>query len=170
MVLSTSPIMISSTRVCRHQSFPVILTQRLPKSIVICMRFYAHLGNLLFLIELQKTTYFSQALLIDYTGTKAVELFVNAHPTAAARNFNDIVAMVILHAPTIVPLTSNLGYSNAMATTSISCAFVAPTDEVALAQLIAKSHKELAALKKRNGTSAAFALPHPPPASKTRTG
>jgi len=121
--------------------------------------------------ELQKTTYFSQALLNDYAGTKAVELFVNAHPTAAARNFNDIIAMVILHAPTIVPLTSNLGYSNAMATTSHSSAFAAaPTDEVALAQLIAKSQKDLAALKKRNGTSAAVAPPHPPPAATTRTG
>jgi len=121
--------------------------------------------------ELQKTTYFSQALLNDYAGTKAVELFVNAHPTAAARNFNDIVAMVILHAPTIVPLTSNLGYSNAMATTSHSSAFAAaPTDEVALAQLIAKSQKDLAALKKRNGTSAAVAPPHLPPAATTRTG
>eukprot|EP01036_Dinobryon_divergens_P027765 gene27765-36591_t len=45
--------------------------------------------------ELQKTTYFSQALLNDYAGTKAVELFVNAHPTAAARNFNDIVALPV---------------------------------------------------------------------------
>jgi hypothetical protein len=115
--------------------------------------------------ELQKTTYFSQALLNDYAGTKAVELFVNAHPTAAARNFNDIVAMVILHAPTIVPLTSNLGYSNAMATTSGSSAFAAPTDEITLAQLIAKSQKELAALKKRNGTSATVTLPTPTPTS-----
>ena len=89
--------------------------------------------------ELQKTTYFLQALLNDYAGTKAVELFVNAHPTAAARNFNDIVRMVVLHAPTIVPLTSNLGYSNAMATTSTSSAFAAPTYEVGLAELIAKS-------------------------------
>ena len=120
--------------------------------------------------ELQKTTYFSQALLNDYAGTKAVELFVNAHPTAAARNFNDIIAMVILHAPTIVPLTSNLGYSNAMATTSRSSAFAAPTDEITLAQLIAKSQKELAALKIRNGTSAAVALPNLPPAPTPRTG
>ena len=47
MVLSTSQIMTSSTLVCRHQSFLAIPIQRLPRSIVICMRFYAHPGNLL---------------------------------------------------------------------------------------------------------------------------
>jgi hypothetical protein len=57
-----------------------------------------------------------------------------------------------------------------MATTSGSSAFAAPTDEITLAQLIAKSQKELAALKKRNGTSAAVALPNLPPAPTPRTG
>eukprot|EP01036_Dinobryon_divergens_P032614 gene32614-42240_t len=79
-----------------------------------------------------RTTKQNMAILNDYAGTKAVELFVNSHPTAAACNFNNIVAMVILHAPTIVPLTSNLGYSNALATTSSISAFVAPKSEVAL--------------------------------------
>ena len=57
-----------------------------------------------------------------------------------------------------------------MATTSGSSAFAAPTDKITLAQLIAKSQKELAALKKRNGASAAVALPNLPPAPTPRTG
>jgi hypothetical protein len=129
MVLSTLRITISSTLVSRHQSFLA------GDSYLTLAEIHRDLHALLGTSgqptpELQKTTYFSQALLNDYAGTKAVELFVNAHSTAAARNFNDIVAMVILHAPTIAPLTSNLGYSNVMATTSGSSAFAAPTDEI----------------------------------------
>jgi hypothetical protein len=112
--------------------------------------------------EYTKTTYFTKALEDDPQGRKAAMIFVREHPLMAGRTFVALVATVILHAPTIVITTASLGYANASSvTTPASAAYAAPTDEAGMAQLIATTQKNLAALKKKNGTSAAPA-PRPP--------
>ena len=59
------------------------------------------------------------------------------HPLVANRTFVDLVATVLLHAPTIISSTSSLGDSNALATTTVATALAAaPTDESALEQQI----------------------------------
>ena len=109
--------------------------------------------------ELTKTTLLTEALKDDYAGKEAIRLFVQTHPTMLARIFEDMVAAIILHAPTIVPTTSSLGYTNsflANSTHSIESANAASSlDELGMAQLIAKTQKDLAALRRRNGTTTA---------------
>ena len=103
--------------------------------------------------ELAKTTYFIDALKADYQGREAVAIYIRAHPLMAARTFVDLVTTVILHAPTIVITPVSLGYSNAP---SAEPAYGASSlDELGMAQLIAKTQKDLAALKRRNGTATA---------------
>jgi len=110
--------------------------------------------------EYTKTTHFTKALETDPQGRKAAMIFVREHPMMAGRTFAALVATVILHAPTIVITTSSLGYANATsvaipAAAAAAAAYAAPTDEAGLAQLIATSQKNLAALKKKNGTPSA---------------
>jgi hypothetical protein len=77
--------------------------------------------------EYTKTTYFTKALEEDDPqGRKAAMIFVREHPLMAGRTFVDLVATVILHAPTIVIMTL----------------------------LIATTQKNFAALRKKNGTAA----------------
>jgi len=115
--------------------------------------------------EFSKTSYFIQALRDDYQGREAVTIFIRAHPLVATRTFIDLVAMVILHAPTIIPTTTSLGYSNALSTACTVSAQAAILDETALVQLISKSQRDLAALKKKNGTSSV-----PPPSANPNRG
>jgi hypothetical protein len=113
--------------------------------------------------EYTKTTYFTKALEDDPQGRKAAMIFVREHPLMAGRTFVDLVATVILHAPTIVVTTASLGYANATSiTTPASAAYAAPTDGVSMALLIATTQKNLAALRKKNGTAA---TPAPRPAT-----
>ena len=113
--------------------------------------------------EFSKTSYFIQALRDDHQGREAVTIFIRAHPLVATRTFIDLVATVILHAPTIIPTTATLGYSNALSAAPTASAHAVVMDESALAQLISKSQKDLAALKKKNGTiSVPPASFHPP--------
>jgi hypothetical protein len=58
--------------------------------------------------EYTKTTYFTKALGYDSQGRKAAMIFVREHPLMAGRTFVDLVATVILHAPTIVVTTASL--------------------------------------------------------------
>ena len=78
----------------------------------------------------------------DYAGHEACREFIRAHPQVATRTFVDLVATVLLHAPTVVPTTSAFGYSNAQTTTSIAYAApLAPTNEAALVAHIAVSQR-----------------------------
>ena len=104
--------------------------------------------------EYQKTQYFMQALKDDPAGKHATKIFLREYPSIPDRRFTDLVEIVILHAPTYIATNSTLGYSNAMSVASVSAAFAAPTDELGLAQFIAKHQKDLAAIKKKNGTTA----------------
>jgi len=104
--------------------------------------------------ELTKTTLLTEALKDDYAGKEAIRLFIQTHPAMLTRIFEDMVAAIILHAPTIVPTTSSLGYANY--THAVEPANAATSlDELGMAQLIAKTQKDLAALKRRNGTATA---------------
>ena len=86
----------------------------------------------------------------DPSGREAVNIFIRNHPLVANRTFVDLVANVLLHAPTIISSTSSLGYSNALATTTVATALAAaPTDKSALKQQIAKLQKDLAATHNR---------------------
>ena len=105
-------------------------------------------------------TYFTKALEDDPQGCKAAMIFVLEHPfMIAGRTFVALVAIVILHTPTIVLTTASLGYANATSvTTPASAAYTVPTDEAGMTTLlIATPQKNLAALKRKNGTSAALA-------------
>ena len=110
--------------------------------------------------ELTKTTLLTEALKDDHAGKEAIRLFVQTHPAMLDRIFEDMVQAVILHAPTITPTTSSLGYANSLrtknSTHSAEPAFAASSlDELGMAQLISKTQKDLAALKRRNGTTPA---------------
>ena len=110
--------------------------------------------------ELTKTTLLTEALKDDHAGKEAIRLFVQTHPAMLDRIFEDMVQAVILHAPTITPTTSSLGYANSLrtknSTPSAEPAFAASSlDELGMAQLISKTQKDLAALKRRNGTTPA---------------
>eukprot|EP01035_Chromulina_nebulosa_P005146 gene5146-6984_t len=108
--------------------------------------------------ELAKTNYFMEALKTDYAGHEACREFIRAHPQVATRTFVDLVATVLLHAPTVVPTTSAFGYSNAQTTTSIAnAAPLAPTNEAALVAHIAESQRKLSALRKTGGSAPATA-------------
>ena len=113
--------------------------------------------------EYTKTTYFTKALETDPQGRKAAMIFVRDHPLMAGRTFVALVATVILHAPTIVITTASLGYANATSVTTAASAvaYAAPTDEASMALLIATTQKNLAALKKKNGTPSAPAPRQP---------
>jgi len=106
--------------------------------------------------EYTKTVHFTEALRDDPQGREAAAIFVREHPLMMTRTFIDLVATVILHAPTIVITTASLGYANAaIVNAPAASAFAAPTDEVGMALLIANTQKNLAALRKKNGTSTA---------------
>ena len=77
----------------------------------------------------------------------------------AARTFANLVATVLLHAPTSVPTTSAFRYNNAHTTTSVaSAAPLAPTTEAALVACIAESQRKLLVMR-RTGGSAPTAAP-----------
>jgi len=100
--------------------------------------------------EYSKTQYLLQALQNDPAGKYAIEIFLRNFPAIPDRTFEDLVGILILHAPTFITTNSTLGYSNAMATTA--SALAAPIlDAAGHAQIIAKHQKELAALNKKNG-------------------
>ena len=80
----------------------------------------------------------------DTAGKHAAKLFLREYPSIPDRRFTDLVEIVILHARTYIATNSNLGYSNAT-----SAALAAPTDELGLAQFIAKHQKDLTAIKKK---------------------
>ena len=109
--------------------------------------------------EYQKTQYFMQTLKDDPAGKLAIKIFLREYPSIPDRRFTDLVEIVILHAPTYIATNSTLGYSNAMSVASVSAAFAAPTDELGFALFIAKHQKDLAAIKKKNGTATSSALP-----------
>lgn len=113
--------------------------------------------------ELAKTTYYQEALRDDFQGRAAVDVYIRLHPQMAARNFADMVATVILQAPTIPVTNVSLGYSSAMMSTASAVSTSAPTDAVGLAQHIAQCQKDLAALsRKQRGPS-----PAPPAGGST---
>jgi hypothetical protein len=116
--------------------------------------------------ELTKTTLLTEALKDDYAGKEAIRLFVQTHPAMLDRIFEDMVQAIILHAPTITPTTSSLGYANSLLTNSTPLAVPAyaasSLDELGMAQLISKTQKDLAALKRRNGTTPAPTVRSPP--------
>ena len=63
----------------------------------------------------------------------AIEIFICTFPAIPDRTFEDLVGILILHAPTFIPTTSALGgYSNAMAITGTSSAMAAPLDAAGL--------------------------------------
>ena len=100
--------------------------------------------------EFDKTQHYINAIKDDPSGREAVNIFIRNHPLVANRTFVDLVATVLLHAPTIISSTSSLGYSNALATTTVATALAAaPTDESALKQQTAKLQKDLAATHNR---------------------
>ena len=101
--------------------------------------------------EFDKTQHYINAIKDDPPGREAVNVFIRNHPLVANRTFVDLVATVLLHAPTIISSTSSLGYSNALAITTVATALAAaPTDESALnKQQIAKLQKDLAATHNR---------------------
>ena len=101
--------------------------------------------------EYSKTQYLLQALQNDPAGKYAIEIFLRNFPAIPDRTFEDLVQILILHAPTFITTNSTLGYSNAMATTA--SALAAPMDAAGYAQIIAKHQKELAALNKKNGVA-----------------
>jgi hypothetical protein len=106
--------------------------------------------------ELAKTNYFMEALRADYAGHEACREFLRAHPQVATRTFVNLVATVLLHAPTSVPTTAALGYSNAQTTTSVaSSAPLAPTNEAALVAHIAESQRKLSAMRRTGGSAPA---------------
>lgn len=108
--------------------------------------------------ELAKTNYFMEALRSDYAGHEACREFVRAHPQVATRTFVNLVATVLLHAPTSVPTTAALGYSNAQTTTSVAFAApLAPTTEAALVAHIAESQRKLSAMRRTGGSTPAAA-------------
>ena len=114
--------------------------------------------------EYTKTQYFMQAIKDDPAGRYAKEIFLQAFPYIPDRKFNDLFAMVIMHAPTYIATNVTLGYSSALSTISVASISAAPTDAVALAQQISKAQKDLAALLKRQrGTSTASTYAAPPP-------
>jgi hypothetical protein len=110
--------------------------------------------------EYNKTKYLADALKHDPAGLYAIEIFYRNFPAIPDRTFEDLVEILTLHAPTFIPTTSTLGYSNAMSTTASASA--APIDAAGHAQIIAKHQKELAALNKKNGV-----VPRPRSSPKT---
>ncbi len=123
--------------------------------------------------EYLKTQYFMQALREDPAGKYATDIFIRTFPAIPNRTFNELVETVIEHAPAYVPTTTSMGYTNAMATMSVSTAAAASTkmDEAGLAALIAQHQKDLSAMKRKNGTmpQAASGKPRGPPTPKTGT-
>jgi hypothetical protein len=111
--------------------------------------------------EYSKTQYLLQALQNDPAGKYAIEIFLRTFPAIPDRTFEDLVGILILHAPTFIPTTSALGYSNAMAITGTSSAMAAPLDAAGLAQLISKHQKELSAMNKKNGVPRPRSAPKP---------
>jgi hypothetical protein len=95
--------------------------------------------------SLPSTTKLSTSLMPSST----IPLVYRSFPAIPDRLFEDLVAIINLHAPTFITTNSTLGYSNAMSTTA--SALAAPLDAAGHAQLIAKHQKELAALNKKNG-------------------
>jgi hypothetical protein len=75
--------------------------------------------------EFDKTQHYINAIKDDPSGREAVNIFIRNHPLVANRTFVDLVATVLLHAPTIISSTSSLGYSNALATTTVATALAA---------------------------------------------
>ena len=102
----------------------------------------------------EKTALFMKALETDYAGHEACREFIRAHPLVATRNFVDLVATVLLHAPSIVPTTSALGYSNAQTTISVASALVAPTTEAELVAHIAECQRKVSAMRRTSGAPA----------------
>ena len=110
--------------------------------------------------ELAKSNYFMEALQSDYAGHEACREFVRAHPqVATTRTFANLVATVLLHAPTSIPTTSAFEYTNAQTTLSVaSAAPLAPTtEEAALVAHIAESQRKLLAIRRTNGSAPAAA-------------
>ena len=102
--------------------------------------------------EYSKTQYLLQALQNDPTGKYAIEIFLRTFPAIPDHIFEDLVEILILHAPTFIPTTSALDYSNPMAITGTSSAIMAaPFDAAGLAQLLFKHQKELSAMNKKIG-------------------
>ena len=102
--------------------------------------------------EYQKPQYFMQALKDDPAGKHATKKFLRReYFSIPDHRFADLVEIVILHDPTYIATNSTFGYSNAMSVASVSAALAAPTDELGLAQFIAKHQKDLATIKKKNG-------------------
>ena len=96
--------------------------------------------------EFEKTQHYINAIKDDPLGREAVNIFIRNHTFVANRTFVDLVTTVLLHAPTIISSTSSLGYSYALATTSVATALdAAPTDESVLKQQIVKLQKDLVA-------------------------
>jgi hypothetical protein len=101
--------------------------------------------------ELAKTNYFMDAHRSDYAGNEACREFLRAHPQMATRTFFfvNLLATVLLHAPTSVPTTSfAFGYSKAQTTTSVASA----------APHIAESQRKLSVIH-RTGVNAPTAAP-----------
>ena len=111
--------------------------------------------------EYSKTQYLLQALQNDPAGKYAIEIFLRTFPAIPDRTFEDLVGILILHAPTFIPTTSALGYSNAIAITGTLSAMAAPLDAAGLAQLISKHQKELSAMNKKNGVPRPRSAPKP---------
>ena len=110
--------------------------------------------------EYSKTQYIMRALKDDLAGKYALEIFLRSYPSIPDRTFEDLVGIVILHAPTFIVNNAALGYSNAMFTTLSAPAITASAnaaslDAVGLAQLIAKHQRELSALTKKTANPSA---------------
>jgi len=100
--------------------------------------------------EYDKTEYYIKAIRDDPQGHEAASIFVRLHLLVADRNFADLIETILLHAPTITPSTSTLGYANALSTATVSSALAAaPTEVSALKQQIAKLQKQLSATDNR---------------------
>ena len=111
--------------------------------------------------EYSKAQYLLQALQNDPAGKYAIEIFLCTFPAIPDRTFEDLVGILILHAPTFIHTTSVLGYSNAMAITGTSSTMAAPSDAVRLEQLISKHQMELSSLNKKNGVPRPRSAPKP---------
>jgi len=103
--------------------------------------------------EYHKTKYLADALQHDPAGLYAIEIFYRSFPAIPDRNYEDLVEILLLHAPTFITTNSTLGYSNAMSITATASALAAPMDAAGHAQIIAKHQRELAALNKKNGVA-----------------
>jgi hypothetical protein len=84
------------------------------------------------LSELDKCTFYTEALQHDPSGAYATQLYTQMHPLLLQRTFSGLVAHVTLHAPNHVATASNMKLSSAFAAPSLPEANLsALTSEVA---------------------------------------